>query len=87
MYVGRSDDGTIVAAGRGNTGSRLLVATVSYNNAGGNPSHTNGIYDQNMRFQGSGMSGNVDFGGFFGHHVGGNDIHHVRVVQIVLKVK
>ena len=40
---------------------------------GGNPSHTSGFMNaSNMRFQGSGMSGNVDFGGFFGHHVGGN---------------
>lgn len=80
MYVGRSDDGTIIAAGRENTGSRLGVATVSYNNSGGNPSHTSAFMNaSNMRFQGSGMSGNVDFGGFFGHHVGGNrHVVHVR---------
>lgn len=80
MYVGRSDDGTIVAAGRENVGNRVGVATVSYNNSGGNPVHTSNNMDHSsMRFQGSGMSGNADFGGFFGHHVGGNrHVVHVR---------
>ena len=80
MYVGRNDNGTIVAAGRENTGNRVGVATVSYNNAGGTPSHTSGFMNaNNMRFQGSGMSGNADLGGFFGHYVGNNrHVVHVR---------
>jgi len=80
MYVGRSADGLIVAAGRESTGNQVGVATVSYNNAGGNPSHTGSFMNANtQRFQGSGMVGNADFGGFFGHYVGGNrHVVHVR---------
>lgn len=80
MSVGRSDDGTIVVAVRESTGNRVGVATLSYNNSGGQPTHTSSFANaSSMRFQGTGMSGNADFGGFFGHHVGGNrHVVHVR---------
>lgn len=80
MYIGRSDDGTLVAAGCERTGNRVGTATLSYNNSGGTPTHTSSNMNNSaMRFQGSGMSGNVDLGGFFGHHVGGDrHVVHVR---------